>query len=222
MCHSSGQFESGSIVSVGAYRADERFPVCSTAKVLVCGAVLARVDRGEESLDRRIRFTSDDLVTYSPATKDHVGADGMTIQSLFEAALTLSDNTAMNLLEGSVGGPSGVTAFARSLGDSITRLDRMETSLNEAIPDDPRDTSTPRAMVSTLQMLVLESALSSRSRDALAAWMTKNTTGNAKLRAGVSQGWRVGDKAGTGDHGTSNDIGVFWRDKLPPICATSI
>ena len=117
-----------------SYRADERFPMCSTAKVLVCGAVLARVDTGKESLDRRIRYTQDDLVTYSPATKDHVGDDGMTLGALCEAALTLSDNTAMNLLEASVGGPSGVTSFARSIGDTITRLDRSETTLNEAFP----------------------------------------------------------------------------------------
>ena len=202
-----------------SYRADERFPMCSTAKVLVCGAVLARVDKGQESLDRRIRYAQNDLVTYSPATKDHVGEDGMTVSALCEAALTLSDNTAMNLLEASVGGPAGVTAFASSLGDSVTRLDRMETTLNEATPGDPRDTSTPRAMSLTLQKLVLGSALSQQSAKSLAAWMTANTTGNAKLRAGVPQSWRVGDKTGTGNHGTSNDVAIFWRQNLPPICA---
>ncbi len=202
-----------------SYRADERFPMCSTAKVLVCGAVLARVDTGKESLDRRIRYTQDDLVTYSPATKDHVGDDGMTLGALCEAALTLSDNTAMNLLEASVGGPSGVTSFARSIGDPITRLDRTETTLNEAFPGDPRDTSTPNAMASTLHKLVLGSALSPASRKSLASWMMANTTGSAKLRAGVPQTWKVGDKTGTGNHGTSNDIGVFWRQKQPPICA---
>jgi beta-lactamase class A len=202
-----------------AYRGDERFPMCSTVKVLVCGAVLERVDTGRESLDRRIRFTLSDLQTYSPATKDHVGEDGMTISSLCEAAITLSDNTAMNLLTASVGGPAGVTQFARSLGDTTTRLDRTETTLNEAVPGDPRDTTTPTAMASTLSALVLGLVLSPGSRDSLRTWMVANSTGDAKLRAGVPKAWQVGDKTGTGAHGTSNDIGILWRGSLPPICA---
>lgn len=202
-----------------SYRAEERFPMCSTSKVLVCAAVLARVDKGQESLQRRIRFTSSELTSYSPATKDQVDGEGMTIASLGQAAITLSDNTAMNLLIASLGGPAGVTAFARSIGDLTSRLDRTEVSLNEATPGDSRDTTTPDAMALTLSKLLLGSALSPGSRASLAAWMVANTTGDAKLRAGVPASWRVGDKTGTGDHGTSNDIGVFWRDHLSPICA---
>lgn len=202
-----------------AYRGTERFPMCSTAKVLVCGAVLARVDIGKESLDRRIRFVSSELQAFSPATKAHVGEAGMTVGSLCDAALTLSDNTAMNLLTASVGGPAGVTQFARSLGDATTRLDRTETALNEAIPGDLRDTTTPEAMASTLSSLVLGSVLSFGSRHLLEKWMVANTTGDAKLRAGVPKAWRVGDKTGSGDHGTSNDIGILWRGSLPAICA---
>ena len=47
-----------------------------------------------------------------------------------------------------------MTAFVRELGDSVTRLDRWETELNEAAPHDERDTSTPNAMVSNLEKLV--------------------------------------------------------------------
>ncbi len=202
-----------------SYRIDERFPMCSTSKVLVCAAVLARVDRGQESLERQIRFTPSELTSYSPATKNHVDSVGMSVASLCQAAITLSDNTAMNLLIASLGGPAQVTTFARSIGDFTSRLDRTEPTLNEATPGDPRDTTTPRAMATSLTELLLGSALSLGSRRSLAAWMVASTTGNAKLRAGVPATWQVGDKTGTGDHGTSNDIAMFWRQHLSPICA---
>ncbi len=202
-----------------AYRGGERFPMCSTAKVLACSALLARVDAGQESLDRRIRYTSADLVAHSPATGEHVGGDGMTLAALCEAALTLSDNTAMDLILAALGGPAAVTGFARSLGDPVTRLDRTEPSLNEAAPGDPRDTTTPVAMADDLRKLALGGALSPRSRDHLCAWMVANTTGDAKLRAGVPRLWRVGDKTGNGDQGSSNDIAVMWPPDQPPVVA---
>ncbi len=201
------------------YRGEERFPMCSTAKVLACAALLARVDAGNESLERRVRYVAADLVAYSPMTKEHVGGDGVTLAALCEAALTLSDNTAMNLILANVGGPAAVTSFARSLNDPVTRLDRTEPSLNEATPGDPRDTSTPTAMAGSLRKLALGSALSARSRDSLCAWMLANTTGNAKLRAGVPQTWRVGDKTGNGDQGSSNDVAVMWPPNRAPIIA---
>ena len=201
------------------FRANERFPMCSTAKVLACGALLNRVDAGKESLDRRVLFESADLTTYSPKTKEHVGSEGMTLAALCEAALTLSDNTAMNLILASIGGPAAVTSFARSLGDPLTRLDRTETSLNEAVPGDSRDTTTPSAMAGDLRKLVLGAALSSRSREQLCAWLVANTTGVTKLRAGVPKTWRVGDKTGSGDYGTSNDVAVMWRPDRAPIVA---
>ena len=199
------------------YRADERFPMCSTAKLLGCGAVLSRVDAGLESLDRRIRFTADDLMTYSPTTKEHVGGEGMTLDAICRAALTLSDNTAANLIIASLGGPASVTAFARSLGDPVTRLDRMEPALNDATPGDPRDITTPNAMAGDLRALVLGDALSPKSCATLAAWMVANTTGDAKLRAGVPRNWRVGDKTGSGNHGSSNDVAVLWPPDRPPL-----
>lgn len=203
-----------------AYRGGERFPMCSTAKVLACSALLARVDAGHESLDRRIRYTSADLVTYSPRTKEHVGGEGMTLAAICEAALTLSDNTAMNLVLATIGGPAGVTSFARSLGDPMTRLDRTETALNEALPGDPRDTTTPAEMAADLRKVTLGPVLSSASQDRLCDWMIANTTGIAKLRAGVPSTWRVGDKTGTGERGTSNDVAVMWPPNRAPLVAT--
>jgi beta-lactamase class A len=199
-----------------AYRAEERFAMCSTFKFLAAACVLARVDRKQERLDRRIVFTARELVTYSPVAKDRVGS-GMAVAELCEAAMTVSDNTAANLLLASFGGPAGLTAFARSLGDGVTRLDRVEPDLNEATPGDPRDTTTPWAMLESLRRLVLGDALSASSREQLAAWLVANKTGDQRLRAGLPGGWRIGDKTGTGMNGATNDIAVAWPPRRAPI-----
>ena len=198
-------------------RGDERFPMCSTFKLLACGAVLARVDAGQEDLDRRIKFEASDLVAYSPVTKDRVGGEGMTLAEICKAGLTQSDNTAANLILSSLGGPPAVTAFARSLGDSVTRLDRIETALNEATPGDVRDTTTPDAMAANLRALVVEDRLTARSRDQLTQWLEANQTGAAKLRAGLPADWRVGDKTGGGDYGSTNDVAVIWPPARKPL-----
>jgi beta-lactamase class A len=199
------------------HRADERFPMCSTFKLLAVAATLARVDAGKEQLARRVRFAASDVLSYAPITKQHVGGDGMSVGELCEAAVTMSDNTAANLIIASLGGPSALTQFARSLGDEVTRLDRIEPDLNEAQPGDPRDTTTPAAMAKNLQVLATDAALSAASRDHLIAWLVACKTGEAKLRAGLPKAWRVGDKTGSGGHGSSNDVALFWRDERPPV-----
>jgi beta-lactamase class A len=203
------------------HRTQERFPMCSTFKVLASGAVLHGVDTGKETLARRIYFSEADLVAHSPETQKHVGPIGMTVAELCEAAITLSDNTAGNLLLASIGGPQALTAFMRSLGDKMTRLDRTETELNDALPDDPRDTTTPNAMATDLRALVLGDALSAASRAQLIAWLTANTTGGKRLRAGLPAAWRVGDKTGSGERGTANDVAVAWPPDRAPIIVTT-
>jgi beta-lactamase class A len=198
------------------YRADERYAMCSAYKLLAAAFALLRVDRGDESLDRRILYSKDRLVAYSPMTEKHVGG-GMTLGELCEAAVTLSDNTAGNLILDSLGGPARFTQLARALGDEATRLDRVEPDLNEATPGDPRDTTTPAAMADDLAKLVVGDALSAQSRDRLSAWMVANTTGDKRLRAGVPKGWRVGDKTGSGGHAETNDVAVFWPPDRGPI-----
>jgi len=135
--------------------------------------------------------------------------------------VTLGENTEGNLLLAALGGPPGLTAFARSLGDQVTRLDRNEPSLNEALPDDPRDTTTPNAMASSLQALTLGTALSAPSREQLTAWLLANKTGDTRLRAGLPKDWRVGDKTGTGARGTNNDVAVIWPPGKAPIVITA-
>jgi len=159
----------------------------------------------EESLSRRVVYSKSDLVTYSPTTQKHVES-GLTVGEICEAAMVLSDNTAGNLLLDSFGGPAGLTSFMRSLGDTVTRLDRRETELNEAAPGDPRDTTTPLAVLDILRKAVLGNALSASSREQLSAWLVANKTGDKRLRAGVPKGWRVGDKTGSGSNNATNDI----------------
>jgi len=200
-----------------ARRADERFPMCSTFKLLAAGAILARVDAGKERLERRIRFEPRDVVAVSHITKNRTGGEGVSLAELCEAALTESDNTAANLLLAALDGPAGLTAYARSLGDTVTRLDRIEPDLNEAILGDPRDTTSPEAMLSNLHSLVLGNVLSAASKDQLSRWLIANKTGDARLRAGLPSGWRVGDKTGSGERGTTNDIGIIWPPERAPV-----
>ena len=198
------------------WRGDERFPMCSTFKVLASAALLHRVEAGQDKLDRCVTYTKADLVPYSPVTEKHT-RDGLTLAQLCKAAITLSDNTAGNLLLASIGGPAGLTAFAASLGDRTTRLDRTEPALNEALPGDVRDTTTPNAMAETLSKVTIGSALSAVSRAQLVAWMAASKTGDSRLRAGLPRGWPVGDKTGTGNRGTANDIAVVWPPGRPPV-----
>ncbi|MBD0274227.1 MAG: class A beta-lactamase [Acetobacteraceae bacterium] len=207
--------------AVVAHRGDERFAMASTFKFVAAAFVLARVDRGEESLARRVVYGRDQLVPYSPVTGKHAGEGGLTMGEICDAAVTLSDNTAGNLMLDGFGGPAGLTAYMRSLGDGVSRLDRRETELNEATPGDPRDTTTPAAMLGVLRETVLGTALSPPSRALLAEWLVSNKTGDKRLRAGVPAGWRVGDKTGTGEHNATNDIAVIWPPGRAPILVTA-
>ena len=200
------------------WRGDERFLMCSTFKFLLAAAVLKQVEDGQEKLDRRIVFGKDALLEYAPVTRLHVGPPGMTVAQLCEAAITLSDNTAANLLVASVGGPSGVTHYARSLGDTLTRLDHIEPFLNRPNGDD--DTTTPHAMLADMQKLLLGDALAQASRDLLTRWLLANKTGADSLRAGLPADWREGDKTGSG-HTANNDIAILWPPKRKPLLVTA-
>ncbi|WP_158747498.1 class A beta-lactamase [Acidisphaera sp. L21] len=198
------------------YRQDERFPMCSTAKLPTAGAVLAHV--GVAGLQRRIHFPKHDLVVHSPLTAPHADTDGMTLDAICAAALSQSDNTAGNLMLHIIGGPAGLTRYLRTLGDEMTRLDRWETALNEAKPGDVRDTTTPAAMLADIQALTLGHALPAPAKASLLGWLRGNQVGDARLRARLPPGWQVADKTGTGDFRTSNDAGLlFPPNGAPPI-----
>jgi beta-lactamase class A len=179
--------------------------------------VLQRVDKGLDKLERRVPFGRDALLSWSPVTEQHADGRGMTLAGLCHAAVTVSDNAAANLILKTLGGPAGLTAFARQHGDTVTRLDRWEPDLNQALPGDERDTSSPRAMVGLLRELVLGQALSAAGRRQLTEWLQATETNSKRLAAGLPPGWRVGSKTGTGGQGTTNDVGVYWPPGRPPL-----
>jgi beta-lactamase class A len=202
------------------YRANERFAMCSTFKLPLVAAVLSRVDEGKDKLDRLVEFSQADIQEYAPVTKQHLKKGKMSIAELSAAAIQYSDNTAANLLLQSIGGPKAFTRYVRSVGDKITRLDRNEPTLNSNLPNDPRDTTTPSAMVDTMRKLLVDNALSLQSREQLNIWLVENTTGDKKLRAGINPAWKIGDKTGSGENGASNDVAIVWpTDKKPFLVA---
>lgn len=197
-----------------AYRQDERFAFASTYKALAAAALLDRTTPA--GLDRVVRYTAADLVSYSPVTEKHVDT-GMTLREIADAAVRASDNTAGNLLFRELGGPDGLECDLRAIGDRVTDPERIETELNSAVPGEVRDTSTPRALARDLRAYALGAALPAEDRTQLIDWMSGNATGDALIRAGVPAGWTVADKSGAGSYGTRNDIAVLFPPSGAPI-----
>jgi beta-lactamase class A len=197
-----------------AFQADQRFAFCSTIKAFAAGTLLRRDT--DAQLGQTLTYSSSDLVDYSPVTSQHVHG-GMTLTAVMTAAIEVSDNTALNLMLGQLGGPTALQSALRSLGDSTTNVDRDEPTLNSAVPGDVRDTSTPRALAEDLRAFVLGDVLPADRRAQLTSWLEANTTGGPYIRAAVPAGWKVGDKTGNGDYGTRNDIAVLWPPHGAPI-----
>lgn len=198
---------------VSGHRLDEMFALCSTFKLLLAGLTLKDVERGALSLSTPVPITAKDPLQWSPVTEQAVGKS-LSIGALAEAAQVTSDNGAANLLMRQLGGPAGVTARLRALGDKVTRIDRWEPEMNRVIPPDERDSSSPAAMVRTVERLLLGDTLSTAHQDLLSGWMVATRTGLNRLRAGAPPGWKVGDKTGSGwGNGTPNrvnDIALLW------------
>lgn len=199
------------------YRADERFPMCSTHKVVVAAAILSLVEKGQIRADQRVAYNRADMLEYAPVTQKNLAAGFMTVDALCEAAVRWSDNTADNLLLKLLGGPAGWTRYARSIGDTVSRLDRIEPEMNSSIPGDPRDTSSPRAMTGTLTTLLLGHALNNSSRAKLKSWMLDSPITGNLLRQGLPADWHVADKSGSGPKGSRNDVGVLYPPRSAPI-----
>jgi beta-lactamase class A len=203
------------------HRSDERFGMCSVFKFLAAGAILKRVDEGAEHLDRRLEFSASDLMEYAPVAKEHLKEGALTLDEACAAAVQWSDNTAANLVLKSLGGPAAVTAFIRSTGDQITRLDNIEPALNVVSPGDEHDTTTAASMVALLNSVVLGKVLSEASRSHLEGWMLDAKVGEHRLPAGVPTGWRIAHKTGTWDDQT-NDVGIIWPPNRPPIIIAAL
>lgn len=196
------------------YRPDERFAYASTHKALAVGALLQQ--KSIEDLDQKITYTRDDLVDYSPITEKHVDT-GMTLKELCDASLRYSDNTAGNLILEQLVGPSGFKKSLRKMGDDVTNPERIEPELNEVKPGETQDTSTPKALATSLQAFTIGDVLPREKSKMLTDWMKRSTTGDSLIRAGVPKSWQVADKSGAGLYGTRNDIAIIWPSKGDPI-----
>lgn len=202
-----------------SYNGDSRFPLMSTFKTLACAKLLSDVDRGAQSLDRSVKIKEDALIAWSPVTKKHVG-EQFSLQDACSAAMLMSDNTAANILLAGIGGPQALTAFMRQIGDKVTRLDRVEPSLNEAKPSDVRDTTTPNAMVASLNTLLFGNTLSTTDKAQLKQWMMDNKVSDSLLRSVLPHGWSIADRSGAGGFGSRGITAVVWaKDRSPLIIA---
>lgn len=198
-------------------RADERFPTNSTFKAFLCAAFLDAGAKGTVNTDQEIVIRQSDIVSYSPVTKEKVDGAPVTLEQLCETTVTISDNAAANLVMQALGGPEAVTEYLRSIGDAVTRVDRWEPDSNSGIPGDARDTTSPNAAAETLKKLVLEETLPNAERQLLTDWLVGNKVGNATLRAGLPDGWRIADKTGAGANGSRNNIAVIWPEGRKPV-----
>jgi beta-lactamase class A len=208
--------DTGSGRRVG-HRSDERYAMCSTFKLLLAGQVLHKIDIGTEKLDRRIAYTKADILPHSPVAEANLAEGRLAVARMVEAVIEDSDNTCADALLRESGGPRGCTNYIRTLGDGLTRLDRNEPGLNGAIAGDPRDTTTPDAMLDDLKRLTLGDALSKASREKLVRWLANCHTAATRIPAGLPKGWKSGNKTGTGDNGATNDVAILWPPGRAPI-----
>ena len=203
-----------------AWRADERFVMCSSFKASLAALILHRVDHRKDALAQEIAFGPDDMQDwYAPVARANLAKGSMTVGEMCAAAIEHSDNTCASLLLKRVGGPVAMTAFWRSLGDPVSRLDDPEPILNRTPLGGVRDTTTPRAMAATFGKLTLGGVLSPASRDILNGWLIANTTGDNRLRAGLPGAWVKGDKTGNNGGDAAIDLAVIWAPQAPIIVA---
>jgi beta-lactamase class A len=200
-----------------SYRADERFAMCSTFKLMLAAAVLSQIDRGSLRLDQPVSFARSDILSTSSIGEAHPDGGAEPINRMLKSLIEASDNTAANRLLELIGGPAGYTAYLRTIGDETTRLDRVELDLNSNLPGDSRDTTTPNAMVEDMHGVLVGSRLSAESRDRLQQWLRDCKTGHERLRARLPEGWEAGDKTGTGARGAVNDLAIVFPPKRSPI-----
>jgi beta-lactamase class A len=197
-----------------------RYAMASTFKLPLAAALLWQVDRGAFGIERTLPIDARVLLPTSPAVEAKLaaGANAMTLRELCAAIIIQSDNAAANILLNGIGGPPALTRFFReSVGDRTTRFDRTEPDLNDNAPGDPRDTTTPQAMVDAMLRLFTTNVLSLPARALLIDWLTQSRTGLDRVRAGIPHGWQAGDKTGTGANNAVNDLAVAYPPGRRPI-----
>lgn len=188
------------------HRADERFLMCSTFKGMLAAQVLARIDAGQEQMDRLVHYTAQDLIFTSPVTKANVTRGALPVRTLCQAIVEQSDNTAAILLMRNVGGPAALTQFMREIGDNVTRSDRYEPDSNRY--SGVLDTTTPQAIATAARAVLLGDVLRPQSRAQLERWMIDCKPGLNRLRAVLPAHWQAADRPGTSVEEQTNDYAL--------------
>lgn len=203
-----------------SYDDDSRYAMASTFKLMLAASILQRADLGSISLDQQVQLHASDMLSHAPVTSKRLEQNTtITVRDLCAAVVEVSDNPAANLLLKMIDGPAGLTRFFRSIGDRETRLDRYELELNSNLPGDPRDTTTPRAMVHSMEQVLTKQVLSPPSRELLLGWMINASTGLKMFRQGLPKQWKAGDKTGKGARNAVNDLVIAWPPGRKPILA---
>jgi beta-lactamase class A len=205
--------------------ADKAYPMMSVFKAPVAAAVLSRVEHGQNTLDQTLTLTRADL-DYGPIRDQFKGEQmTFTVRQLLAAAVSKSDNSAVDALIRLIGGPSVVTAYLREHGIVGMSVDRDEAGMgrlfedlgpNDSLPAnetdaeqdqrykrgyarfmaDPGNRSTPNAASTFLQKLWRSELLSPASSKYLLDLMYAQTLTH-RLRGGLPPGVRLADKSGT-------------------------
>lgn len=203
---------------LAGWRDTERFALLSVFKLFLAGMTLKAMVDGKVAADAVVTVQPSDLVVYAPVVEAALREAGgqsvpMALFDLARAAQVVSDNAAANLLLGALGGPTAFTAFMRTMGDTATRLDRIEPDLNSVLLPDARDTTTPAAIAQALFTLLGTQGLAPPEAATLTGWMQETRTGLRRLRAGLPAEWQSGDKTGTaaipGQQTRHNDLAIL-------------
>jgi len=199
-----------------SYKGDTRFPLMSTFKTLACAKLLYDVENGNQSIDSTVVINEDSIVTWSPVTEKRIG-EKISLKDSCAATLSMSDNTAANIILSSIQGPKALTQFMRSIGDEITRLDRFEPDLNQALDGDLRDTTTPNAITKSLNTLLFGDVLNQEAKDQLKKWMKSNKVADSLLRSVLPKDWSIADRSGAGGYGSRGITAIVWSDLRAPL-----
>ena len=168
----------------------------------------------------------EDLLDYAPVAKENFARSStkgaMSVAEMCKAAVELSDNTCANLLlakgrrPGSADRVLALEAETRSRASTIT-----SRSLIVRRPAIPRIRRRPPPWQAICAAFCSAMILSQGSRERLTGWMLDCRTRNNRLRAGLPESWRVGDKTGNNGKDAAGDIAVAWPKSGGPtlICA---
>lgn len=196
---------------MASYRGNEFFPFNSTIKAFIGAYILYLADKGQLNLAEKIMVKSNDLLEYAPTTKKFFEANKpISIAELCEAMITLSDNTASNLLLEKTGDLSPFNKFLYQIGNTQVVLAHNEPLLNRSHYGETLDTAKPIQYTQALKNLVMNNILSKESKIQLLTWLVNDKVGDSLLRKYLPTGWQIGDKTGAGDE-SRNIVAVIWN-----------